>query len=170
MKKIFLMMSLMAPLVVFAADPHTPKDIIPRALNFILFAAILYYFVATPVKNFFVGRANAIADELEKVQGKLRDSKKALQAAQQDVALARKQAEEIVSGAKKEAMLLKQKIEQSAEREIEMMLKQHNDAMEFERRRVEQGVIQEILQELFESEALNLDTAAYAEILLKKVA
>ncbi len=170
MKKILLIFSFLLPVLIFAADESVPKDIIPRTLNFILFVALLYYFVANPVRDFFVGRAKGIADECDKVQNNLRESKKKLQSAQQGIDVASRQAEEIVSGAKREAIIMKQKIEENALREIEIMVKQYNDSLKFENRRMEQAVIQEILKELFRSDALNLDKTAYAEILLKKVA
>lgn len=158
------------PVVLFAATEGGEKDIVARTLNFILFAVLLYYFVANPIKDFFNGRANAIANELEKVQTKRKESERALEVAKQSITTAHQKAEEIVENAKREAVILKRKIEEGADRDIEVLVKQHSDSIEFERRRAEQAVIQEVLAELFQSDAVSLDKAAYAEILLKKVA
>lgn len=160
---------LLLPTLLFGAE-DTPKDIVPRALNFLLFVAILYYFIATPLRNFFKARAEGIASELDKVQAKLKESKTALETAQKSVQTAQQEAENIIETAKREALILKQKIAESAEKDMELLLKQYDDFMEFERRRAEQTAIAEILDELFASEAMRLDKAAYMDILLKKVA
>lgn len=164
-----IVMACIMPTVLFGAD-DTPKDIIPRALNFLLFAALLYYFVAGPLKTFFRNRVDGIANELDKVQTKLRDSKAALDAAQKRVQSAKQEAESIVETAKREAVILKQKIAEAAERDIEVLQKQFDDSLDFERRRAEQAVIGAVLDELFGSDAIRLDKAAYTDILLKKVA
>lgn len=166
---IVIMLALCTPALLFAAG-DTSKDIIPRTLNFILFAAILYYFVADHVKNFFVGRAEGIANEFERVQNELKESEKALENARKGVEVARHKAEEVVNNARLEANILKQKIEENAQRELEVITKQHEESIKFEQRRVEQKIIQEVLTELFASSTLQLDKSAYAEILLKKVA
>lgn len=170
MKKWFVVGSvLLLPTVLFAAG-DTPKDIVPRALNFLLFAAILYYFIATPLRNFFKSRAEGIASELDKVQAKLKESKTALESAQKRVQSAQQEAENIVETAKREAVILKQKIAESAEKDMELLCKQYDDFMDFERRKAEQAAIGELLDELFASNAMRLDKAAYMDILLKKVA
>ncbi|RAX56932.1 F0F1 ATP synthase subunit B [Helicobacter monodelphidis] len=167
---LFILCSLLLlPVTAFAAGDGE-KDIVERTLNFILFAGLLYYFVADPLKNFFKDRAKGIESELEKVQQKLKESKKAKENAENMLKLARENAETIVATARREATILRQKIEEGALSEIEIMNKQYEDAIEFERRRVEQAIVKEVLQELFESDALKLDKVAYSEILLKKVA
>ncbi|EHK1837028.1 F0F1 ATP synthase subunit B, partial [Campylobacter jejuni] len=41
------------PLYAFGASNGSGEyDIIPRTINFLIFVGILYYFVATPFKNF----------------------------------------------------------------------------------------------------------------------
>jgi F-type H+-transporting ATPase subunit b len=63
-----------------AADGGT--DIVQRTVNFVIFAGILWYLLAEPVKNYFGGRSQGIADELQKVQERLRESKQAKEAAE----------------------------------------------------------------------------------------
>ena len=75
MKHIFLMA--MIAVVTFASE-HAPvaeveTDIIQRTVNFLIFAGIVYYLIAEPVKAYFTGRTQGIADELEKVQNRLKE-------------------------------------------------------------------------------------------------
>ena len=53
---------------------------------------------------------------------------------------------------------------------MELLHKQYDDFMDFERRKAEQAAISKILGELFSSDAMRLDKTAYMDILLKKVA
>ncbi len=53
---------------------HADTDIIQRTVNFVLFSALIWYLVAEPVKNYFAGRSQGIANELQKVQDKLNES------------------------------------------------------------------------------------------------
>ena len=50
-------------------------DIVPRTINFIIFAAILYYLIANPVKNAYKGRIEGIAARLDNIEQKLKESK-----------------------------------------------------------------------------------------------
>lgn len=53
MSKLFFIIFLL-PLYAFGASNGSGEyDIIPRTINFLIFVAILYYFVATPFKNFY---------------------------------------------------------------------------------------------------------------------
>jgi len=48
-------------------------DIIKRTVNFILFAGLVWYLVAEPMKAYFNARSQGVADELKKVQDKLNE-------------------------------------------------------------------------------------------------
>jgi len=67
MKKIILFLILILPVVIFASGENGAEhgtDIIPRTINFFIFAGIIYYLAAKPIKDFFTGRSNSIADQL----------------------------------------------------------------------------------------------------------
>ncbi len=168
MKK-FYFASLLIPTVLLAAG-EGETDIVERTINFVIYIAILYYLAADKIKAIFVARQESIATELSKVQEKLKESKHAKEQAQKRVEESRRKAEEIVVSARKEASLLTQKIEESTRVEVESLIRHYQDSMEFEKRKREQSVVNEILSELFGSDATKLEKGAYAEILLKKVA
>lgn len=62
---------------------HT--DILARTVNFAIFAAIMYYLLAEPIKSFYLGRKSSIAGKLDAIQQKLKESSKAKEEAQSKV-------------------------------------------------------------------------------------
>ena len=55
MKKIlFILLSCLAPLALFANDAGVETDILQRTVNFLIFVAILYYLLADTVKFFLL--------------------------------------------------------------------------------------------------------------------
>ncbi len=75
MSKLFFIIFLL-PLYAFGASNGSGEyDIIPRTINFLIFVAILYYFVATPFKNFYKNRIVKISSKLDEIQKKLLESK-----------------------------------------------------------------------------------------------
>jgi len=82
-----------------AASGHT--DIIPRAINFVIFAALLWYLVADKIKRFFSERKEQIASRFQEIETKLKESKEKKEALKAELIQAKKLAEEIVENAKK---------------------------------------------------------------------
>ncbi len=76
MKKIVLLSLLMVPALLLAghADAESSRyfvqtgretDFWPRVVNFTIFAALLYYLIANPIKSFFKGRSEGISHTIE---------------------------------------------------------------------------------------------------------
>lgn len=170
MKGKYFIPCLLLPTMMLASGGGGETDIVERTINFVIFVAIFYYLAADKIKAIFVARQESIAAELEKVQEKLKESKKAKEQAQKRFEESKRMAEDVILTAKKEVVLLTQKVEDSTKGDIENLIRQYNDSMEFEKRKAERAIIDEILAELFESDATKLDKSAYSEILLKKVA
>ena len=155
------------------ANEHAAEggtDIVQRTVNFVIFAGILWYLLAEPVKNFFGGRSQDIADELQKVQDRLKESKQAKEAAEAKVTEAQKLAEEIVAGASKEGKILNDKILKQCEMDLENMSKQGGAVMELEQRKMVRNLVDEIMSEVLAQESSALDKDAMANIIMKKVA
>jgi len=88
MNNIRYLLLLAAPAILLASGGSGgPTDIIPRAINFTIFAAILYYFVAGAAKQFYFGRKDAIAQKLDSIQMKLRESNSKKEEALQKVGI-----------------------------------------------------------------------------------
>ena len=145
-------------------------DIVQRTVNFLIFAGILYYLLADPIKNYFVGRTQGIADELEKVQEKLRETKRAKEAAAQKIEEAKQFADELAETAKKENKILNDKIIIQCEAEIENIQKQSAALTDLERRKMVRDVVEEIMDDVLSQEGSGFDKDAMAQIIMKKVA
>ncbi len=145
-------------------------DIVQRTVNFVIFAGILWYLLAEPVKNYFGGRSQGIADELQKVQDRLRESKQAKEAAEAKVIEANKLAEEIIATASKEGKVLNEKILKQCDVDVENMQKQNVAVMELEQRKMVRQLVDEIMNEVLTQESSSLDKEAMANIIMKKVA
>lgn len=144
-------------------------DIVQRVINFVIFVAILWYFVADKLKGFFASRKLEISKKLDVVQDKLEEAKKIKEQALRKLEEARETAVEIVSTARKEAYLAVQKIDEQSRTDIEHIIKNNEVLMEVEQKRVEREVVDEVLLELFGKKASILETSEYVGILSKKV-
>lgn len=172
MKHIFLM-TLIAG-VTFAAEhgeaAGVETDIVQRTVNFLIFAGIVYYLIAEPVKGFFAGRTQSIADELNKVQEKLKESKAAKEAAHARIEEAKILAEEIMSSCKKENEIINEKMAAQLEFDLANLEKQQADLMDLEKRQMVRNVVEEVLSEALDQENSGLDKTTFADIIMKKVA
>jgi len=151
-----------------AADAGT--DIVERTVNFVIFAGIIWYLIAEPVKNYFGGRSQDIANELQKVQDRLKESKQAKEAAEAKVTEASKLAEDIVAGASKEGKILNEKILKQCDADLETMSKQGGAGMELEQRKMVRNLVDEVMNDVLVQESSALDKDAMANIIMKKVA
>ena len=165
---LFLPMVLLASGSEAAADGHT--DFVPRLVNFIIFAAILYYFVADLIKNFFSGRSKEIADKLEEVQERLKATKKEKEAAEAEYKAALATAEEIIESAKRESQLLAKKMDEQLAVELENLEKMQQEKMEIEKRQMIRKTVAEVLTELHKGDAINMDESKFVNLIVKKVA
>lgn len=165
MLKILLLLS---PLALFAGEGGT--DIIPRTINFLIFAAILYRYIATPIKNFFKGRADEIVTTLKSIQEKVEESKKAKEEALKKLEESKILAKTIVEDAKKEAELIVSKIENDTKNELELLEKYNHEREEIERRKMIKAVVADTVNSLFAKDIQTFDNSELVNIVMKKVA
>ncbi len=168
--KIKYLLCFLAPVALFAGGSGGETDIIPRTINFLLFFAILYYYVAAPIKGWFSGRKNGIAAKLDSIQSKLRESNAKKELAVQKVAEAKVNAKVLVETAKKEAELLCEKVLQEAEAEIKSLERSFEERSLIERRHMQRAIVCEILDEVFKEGSISLDNEEIVKIINKKVA
>ena len=171
MKHIFIMA--MIATVTFASGTEAAgveTDIIQRTVNFLIFAGIVYYLIAEPVKGYFTGRTQGIAEELEKVQTRLKESKSAKEAANAKIDEAKVLAEEIMSSCKKENVIINEKMAAQLEFDLINLEKQQSDIMELDKRQMVRNVVEEVLADALAQDNSGLDKDAFADIILKKVA
>lgn len=149
---------------------HADTDIVQRTVNFIIFAGLIWYLIAEPVKNYFGSRSQAIASELEKVQDKLNESMNLKKEALAKITDAEKYAQELVALSKKENKILNDSIMAQCESDLESLTKQNASIKEFEQRKMVRSVVEEVLGETLAQSAENFDKEAMANVILKKVA
>ena len=181
MKKLALLSLLMVPAILLAsggdaeatryfAQTGRETDFWPRVVNFTIFAALLYYLIANPIKNFFVGRKEGIAAQLKEIENKLQAAKDEKKEAQIRLDESDKRAEQIIVDAKKEAILLAQKISEANENELILMEKQLEEKMTLEERKSAREAIDEVLSENITNDDIMIDEAKVVDIISKKVA
>lgn len=171
MIKGLLLAMAMVPVALFASEgAETNYDIVQRTVNFVIFAAILWYLLAHRIKAFFSNRTLSIQAELDKVQDTKRASEEKKQEAIKKSDDAKRIAAEIVEGAKSDVEVIKQKVLVAVEAEIANLNKNFDEMMKVELSRVKKDVVASILEELLNSDTINLSQDELVNIVLKKVA
>ncbi|MRJ02801.1 MAG: F0F1 ATP synthase subunit B [Epsilonproteobacteria bacterium] len=153
-----------------ASEGGGGTDFIPRTVNFLIFAAILYYLVAEPVKNFFKNRSEKIAKLLEEVQTKLKEARLEKERAEQELEKAQAFTKEIQQITEKEIEVIVKHIKEQIQEELEVLEKSFQENRELERRKRIRQITQEVLERLFEDKDLNLDKSKFVTLIVKKVA
>ncbi len=165
-----LVLTLMMSTYALASSGENGTDIVQRTVNFLLFAGLVWYLVAEPVKNFFASRSQEISNELKRVQEKLNESVSLKKEALAKITEAEKFAEELVVSSKKENKVLNDKIMAQCEVELDNLFKQNATLKDFEQRRMVRFVVEEILNEVISKSSDSFDKEAMANVILKKVA
>ena len=153
-----------------SSNADAPTDIIPRTINFLIFAGILYYLVAGAAKSFYVGRKERIAKQLDSIQTKLKESNLKKEEALQKVEEAKSNVRMLLETAKKEAVLAGEKMALDAVLEMDNLEKAFNDKTNIERRQMQRAIVNEVLDELFKEGSIALDEKEMVNIIAKKVA
>lgn len=154
----------------FASGGNAETDIVQRTVNFLLFAGLVWYLVAEPVKSYFTGRTNAIADQLKKAEEKLNESMALKKEALNKISEAEKFAEELAEASKRENKILNDGIMAQCNADLENMVKQQAVLVEFEERKMVRSVVEEVLNDVLSQSADSFDKEAMANIILNKVA
>lgn len=159
-----------ASLYASSGAEHGATDIVPRTINFLIFAGILWYLLAKPVKAFFTGRSDEIAGRLNSIQDKLRESKEQKEAAEAAVEEAKAFAADLQATTEKEKAILKQQIETQCANDLEVLEKQMEGKKALSQRQMVRSVVESVMETVAEKSAESLDKAKMAEIISKKVA
>ncbi|WP_419769322.1 MAG: F0F1 ATP synthase subunit B [Candidatus Marinarcus sp.] len=169
MKKILLFALALAPIALFASE-GAETDIIQRTVNFVIFAAILWYLLADKIKAMFAERSLGIQSELDKVQDTLKASQAKVDNAALKLEEAKKLAVEIVEGATAEIDSIKVKSVQTTDHEIANLKKNFDEKIKVETRKAKKEVVETVLEQLLSSENIGVSQDELANIVLKKVA
>ena len=161
---------LVAPILAFGAGNGSGEyDIVPRVINFVIFFSILYYLIAKPIKAAYNGRINSIANRLNAIQEKLKASNAKKEEAAKRVENAKVMASDLADAIKKEIEIMLAKIEKDTQNEIAILEKSYEEQKEFEERKLVRAAVSEVLDELFESDAMKIDQNELINLIMKKV-
>ena len=182
MKKIILLSLLVVPAVLLASAGHGGEetryflqtgretDFWPRMVNFTIFASVLYYILANPVKNFFNDRREGISSQLKEIEARLEAAKNAEKEAAALEEESHKKSEEIIEEAGKEAKILAAKIAEASVNDLALMDKLQEEKMTHEEKKSARDVIDEVLSENITNDDILVDEAKVVDIISKKVA
>lgn len=144
-------------------------DFLPRTVNFLIFAGLLYYLIADKLKAFLVGRQEGIANQLKEIENKLELAKKEEKNAQALVKDSEIKAKSIVADAKNEAVFLAEKIMQANVQDIAILDKQMQEKMDLETKKSLKDTIQNILSENISIDDVELSNKSVVSIIDRKV-
>ena len=168
--KLRYMLLLLSPTLLLAGGGGGETDIVPRVINFAIFASIMYYLLADLVKDAYEGRIVGIADRLNSIQVKVKESVAAKEAAQAKVEEAKVNALSLVETSKKEAQLLSAKVANDTDVELQNLEKVFKEKTQIEKRRMARDVVASVLDEMFDKDAISIDKEELVKIVMKKVA
>lgn len=163
---------LFATAALFAAEGghHGETDIVPRAVNFLIFAALAYYLLAEKIKLFFSGRSALIAKAYEEAENKIKDAKVALSEAKAKKEEASKLAAELTSSAKTDAVTQAKKVAEHADEEVARIKKAAEDEKSMLQKKAITETVEEAMGEVVDKEGFGVDDKDFAKIIAKRVA
>ena len=171
MLKLFLLLASLSITSIFANDSGVDEsDIVYRAVNFVIFIAILFYLLNDKLKAFFTNRSNSIKARLNEVQDRLKASKQEKEDALKNVTDAKKMAEDIIATAKKDAIIISENIKVTIAENIKILDNNMNDLMSFELREAKKDIVDEVIESIFDDDSLNISDEQIAQKLSHKVA
>ena len=175
-KNIVLVLAVVLPSLVLAGhgEHHDVtmfnSDFFYRVLNFSVFAGLIYYLAANPIKEFFVGRSEGIAAQLEEIEAKLQASKDERATAEENLVKSEDKAKEIISDAGSEAKVLATNIAEKNETALELLEKQACDKQALEAKKATRATIDTLLNDGFGNDDIAVDEAKVVSLISNKVA
>jgi len=146
------------------------SDFFYRVLNFSVFMGILYYLDANPIKDFFVGRSEGIANQLEEIEEKLQASKNERLLAEENLLKAETKAKEFVSDAGNEAKILSTNIADKNSVALTLLEKQAVEKQALSSKKATQSTIDALLNDGFDNSDITVDEAKVVSLISSKVA
>ncbi len=170
MSRILVLMLSISTIALASNAGSGETDIVQRTVNFLLFAGLIWYLIAEPVKNYFTSRSQSIADDLKRVQDKLNETITLKKDALAKISDAEKFAEELAVSSKKENKIINDNMMVQCDTELETLTKQQSSATEFAQRKMVRTVVEDIIDEVLTQSSDSFDKEAMANVILKKVA
>jgi F-type H+-transporting ATPase subunit b len=167
MKKILLLITLSSFLFSSSLEG---TDFIPRLVNFLIFAGIIYYLIADKIKDALNSRTTEIQTTLTQAQEKLSQSKKQKLQASNKAQESEKMSLDIIKVAKEDCKVITKKYKEQTKQSIISMKKVYEDRIDLEARQARIQSTQEILNSLIDDSLDSLSQEQIINIINKKVA
>ncbi|WP_121280368.1 F0F1 ATP synthase subunit B [Helicobacter pylori] len=159
---------LLSPLCATGLD-ISQTDIIERSLNFLLFAGILWYFLAKKLRSFLRSKSLEISKRLEEIQVQLKVSKENKKKLLKELEQAKEKAELIISDANKEAYTITQKYELQTKMDVENLIKNSKALMDLEVKKIKRELVESVFKDLRESKKVSFNTQDCVNILKQRL-
>ncbi|MFP6323106.1 F0F1 ATP synthase subunit B [Helicobacter pylori] len=159
---------LLSPLCATGSD-ISQTDIIERSLNFLLFAGILWYFLAKKLRSFLRSKSLEISKRLEEIQAQLKVSKENKKKLLKELEQAKEKAELIISDANKEAYTITQKYELQTKMDVENLIKNSKALMDLEVKKIKRELVESVFKDLRESKKVSFNTQDCVNILKQRL-
>jgi F-type H+-transporting ATPase subunit b len=176
LNKITLFIAFVLPVLAVASGTEHHEvsiensDFLYRVLNFSIFAMLVYYLVSNPIRSFFKGRREDIANQLKEIEAKLEESKNEEKLAKDNLEKAKKRAKEIVADSHDESKILADNIAKKSSELLISLEKHLDDKMEIEKKKVVKATIKELLERGIENGDIPVDSSKVVSLISKKVA
>ncbi len=159
---------LLSPLCATGLD-ISQTDIIERSLNFLLFAGILWYFLAKKLRSFLRSKSLEISKRLEEIQSQLKVSKENKKKLLKELEQAKEKAELIISDANKEAYTITQKYELQTKMDVENLIKNSKALMDLEVKKIKRELVESVFKDLRESKKVPFNAQDCVNILKQRL-
>ncbi|RVY52451.1 F0F1 ATP synthase subunit B [Helicobacter pylori] len=159
---------LLSPLCATGLD-ISQTDIIERSLNFLLFAGILWYFLAKKLRSFLHSKSLEISKRLEEIQAQLKVSKENKKKLLKELEQAKEKAELIISDANKEAYTITQKYELQTKMDVENLIKNSKALMDLEVKKIKRELVESVFKDLRESKKVPFNAQDCVNILKQRL-
>jgi F-type H+-transporting ATPase subunit b len=176
LNKITLAIAFVLPVIAVAsgAEHHevsmSNSDFWSRVINFSIFVALLYYLAANPIKAFFKGRSEGIANKIKEIEEKLNASKEAVKVAEANLVLSQEKAESIKKDSLTEGAILAENIANKNSDTLASLDKQNREKMEHESKKMAKDTINAILHDAISTDDIAVDESKVVSLVSKKVA
>lgn len=155
---------ILLPTILLASE----TDIVPRTINFVVFVAIMYYFTANKIKVLYKSRIENIQNRLVAIEKELEEAKKNKDNIAKRIEKANQEANDMIALAKVQADKIGENILKDVESEISQLEKIHCEQKVFDERRAKLEVVNELLDEMLNSN-INLKQKELLDVISKKV-
>ena len=168
MQKLLLLV-LPAFLLAASTKGEPDYDIVARTINFLLFAGILYYLIANPIKNAYKARIENIDKSLTQARKKIEEARAKEEAARLKVEKAKEDANRLIETGHIEARQLTTKIERDTQASLILMYESYEEQKEFARRASTRKIVSEVLEEAFKDTSIKISEQGLVDLIKKKV-